>query len=154
MLLFFLLCGAWGLSAQNQQALQRLLRIEGLKHAAVGISVKSVADGRKIMEYRPDMALIPASVMKLLPSWLALREKGEMYSYQTPVYYSGAIKDGVLTGHIIVVAKGDPTLDSRYFSGHSLVRSLFAAIKKKGIHRIQGNIIVEGAQKGVHIPGS
>ncbi|MDE6451750.1 MAG: D-alanyl-D-alanine carboxypeptidase/D-alanyl-D-alanine-endopeptidase, partial [Odoribacter sp.] len=57
-------------------------------------------------------------------------------------------------GHIIVAAQGDPTLDSRYFPGHSLIQALVVAMKEKGIRRIQGKIIVEGAQRGVRIPGS
>ncbi|MDE5611959.1 MAG: D-alanyl-D-alanine carboxypeptidase/D-alanyl-D-alanine-endopeptidase, partial [Odoribacter sp.] len=153
-LLLCLLCSAWGISAQNGQALRQLLQTEGLKRAAIGISVKSVADGGEVVEYRPDMALTPASVMKLLPTWLALREKGENYQYQTPVYYSGALKDSVLEGNIVVVSQGDPTLDSKYFPKHAFVRALATAIEKKGIRRIQGKVVVEKACKGCQIPGS
>ncbi len=117
--LLFFLCWTWSVPAQNQSVLQQLLQTKGLKQAAVGISVRAVADGRKVLEYCPDMALTPASVMKLLPSWLALREKGEKYQFRTPVYYSGELKDGVLAGNIIVVSQGDPTLDSRYFPKRS-----------------------------------
>ena len=153
-LLLCFLCYAWWLPAQNGSALQQLLQTEGLKQAAVGISVKSVADGGKVVEYRPDMALTPASVMKLLPTWLALREKGENYQYQTPVYYSGALKDSVLEGNIVVVSQGDPTLDSKYFPKHAFVRALATAIEKKGIRRIRGKVIVENACKGCQVPGS
>lgn len=152
--LLFFLCWTWSVPAQNQSVLQQLLQTKGLKQAAVGISVRAVADGRKVLEYCPDMALTPASVMKLLPSWLALREKGEKYQFRTPVYYSGELKDGVLAGNIIVVSQGDPTLDSRYFPKRSFLQDLVAAVEKKGIRRIQGKVIIEGARKGVRIPGS
>lgn len=153
-LFLFFLCSVWGLSAQNQQALQQLLQTEGLKHAAVGISVKAVADGRKVVEYCPDMALTPASVMKLLPSWLALREKGEQYRFRTPVYFTGELRDSILDGNIIIVAQGDPTLDSKYFPKRSFLQEVVNAVEKRGICRVLGKVLVEGARKGVQIPGS
>lgn len=153
-LFLFFLCSVWGLSAQNQQALQQLLQTEGLKHAAVGISVKAVADGRKVVEYCPDMALTPASVMKLLPSWLALREKGEQYRFRTPVCFTGELRDSILDGNIIIVAQGDPTLDSKYFPKRSFLQEVVNAVEKRGICRVRGKILVEGARKGVQIPGS
>ncbi len=64
------------------------------------------------------------------------------------------MKDGVLAGNIIVVSQGDPTLDSRYFPKRSFLQDLVAAVEKKGIRRIQGKVIIEGARKGVRIPGS
>lgn len=149
-----LLCGIGRLYAQDSDALQRLLQTEGLEHAAVGIAVKSVADGKTLLEYCSETALTPASVVKLFPTWFALCEKGGDYRFQTPVYYSGEIKDGVLFGDIIIQAQGDPTLDSRYFTRNPFLKTLVSAIKSKGIRRIAGTVKVEGALAGVGVPGS
>lgn len=135
-------------------ALEELLATEGIRHAAVGITVKQVKDGKVVVAHNPGMALTPASVAKILPTWFALQEKGVDYRYQTFVYYTGEIKEGVLTGDVLLKAGDDPTLDSRYFPNHTLVRALVNAIEKAGIRRIQGRIVVEGAERGVHIPGS
>lgn len=153
-LLLIFLCGVWSVRAQNQDALQQLLQTEGLKQAAVGISVKSVSDGKKILDYQAEMALTPASVMKLLPTWLALQEKGPDFQFHTPVYYTGEVKEGVLAGDIIIKAQGDPALESKYFPQQSFLKVLVNGIKSKGIQNIQGRIIVEGVRKGTEIPGS
>lgn len=139
---------------QPQQALQQLLETEGLKSATVGIAVSRVKGGENIVSHFPDMALTPASVMKLFPTCLALQEKGENYRYKTPVYYTGRLEDGVLFGNIVIKAGGDPTLNSRYFSKHLLVEPLVNVLRELGIHRIEGNIKVKGTCKGSDIPGS
>lgn len=125
-----------------------------LKTAAVGISVKQVKDGKSLVARHPAMALTPASVMKLLPTWFALEEKGADYRFHTYVYYTGKIEEGRLTGDIVVRAGGDPTPDSRYFPAHSLVGALMEAVRRAGIRQIEGKIIVEGAQEATAIPGS
>lgn len=145
---------AFGVRAQESQALRQLLRTEGLKQAAIGISVKRVTDGAAVVEYNPNMALTPASVMKLLPTWFALQEKGKNYKFRTQVFYSGVIQEGCLSGDIILKSGGDPTPDSRYFPDYSLVAALVTAIEQAGICRIQGKIKVEGTRKGTDIPGS
>ena len=51
--------------AQNPDKLQALWQQEGLKHAAIGVSVKNVTDGKVVYEHNPGMALRPASVSLL-----------------------------------------------------------------------------------------
>lgn len=143
-----------GVKAQISVALQELLHTKGLKNAAIGISVKKVADGKEVIAYNPQMALTPASVAKLIPTWLALREKGEKFRFVTSVYYTGTVVDDCLKGDIVVVAGGDPTPDSRYFPDHSLVVALVKAISGIGIRHIQGKVYVEGSKPATDIPGS
>lgn len=145
-----------GFAARGQVgvSLQQLLKTDGLKNAAIGISVKRVNDGKEILAHCPDMALTPASVMKLIPTWFALQEKGEDFRFKTPVLYTGTIKDGILSGDLIVGAGGDPCPDSRYFPDHSLLSAIVAALQKSGVRQIQGRVIVEGGAVGTDIPGS
>lgn len=139
---------------QSSVALRQLLETDGLKNASIGISVKQVADGKTIMAHCEDMALTPASVTKIIPTWFALQEKGDDYHWNTTVVYSGDIKNNCLEGDIIIRAGGDPTLESRYFSGNSFITALVQAIQKAGIRQIQGDILVEGATAATEIPGS
>lgn len=66
---------------QYQEALQQLLETEGLEHAAIGISVKKVANGQPVVTYQDQMALTPASVAKIIPTWFALQEKGKNFRF-------------------------------------------------------------------------
>lgn len=147
-----LLTGLWGYG--QSAALEELLNTAGIKNAAVSVSVKRVSDGKEIVACNAETALTPASVAKILPTWFALQEKGGNYRYRTNIFYTGVIKDGVLSGDIIVSAAGDPTLDSRFFPHHSFVKGLVAAIQLAGIKQINGRLRVEGAERGTDIPGS
>ena len=112
-------CCLWGIVAdvwaQPNVSLQQLLQSPELKHAVVGISVKSVKDGRTIVEYEGDKSLQPASVCKLLPTALALKTKGSDFRYITKVMTTGKIEDGILQGDVVIRSQGDPCPDSRYF---------------------------------------
>ncbi len=149
----FCCCFFSGVGQQNV-VLEQFLRTEGLENAAIGISVCRVSDGKTVVEWQPDMALTPASVAKLFPTWFALQQKGKDYRYKTPVYYSGEIEEGILSGDLIVKASGDPTLDSRYFPSRPGLNFMVKTIQQKGIKTIRGKIRVEGAKVGTAIPGS
>ena len=129
--------------AQNPDKLQALWQQEGLKHAAIGVSVKNVTDGKVVYEHNPGMALRPASVLKLLPTSLALKLKGDSLTYQTKVFYTGEIKEGLLQGNIVIEVGGDPCLDSKYFKDAVFTKRLVDSIVGLGIRRIEGAVIIQ-----------
>lgn len=137
---------------QQRMAVQKLLNTPGLKTAAIGISVKRIADGKVIAEYNPVMALTPASVVKLITTAFVLKEKGADYTYSTDVFYSGKIENTTLSGDVIIQAVGDPCFDSRYFPQYKLMAELVAAIEKAGIKKINGTILVSAPEKTFEEP--
>ena len=114
-----------------------------VKHAAIGVCVKNVETGQIVYEHNPQMALRPASVVKLLSSALALKREGDSLTYTTKFFYTGEIDEGRLFGNIVIQAGGDPTLDSKYFPKACFIDSLVSKVVNLGIKRIHGNIIVE-----------
>lgn len=152
-LLFYILYFVLSVQGQYHSAVERFVRVPALKHAAIGISVKNVTDGRTIAEYNSQIALHPASVTKLISTALAMKQKGAGYRYSTVVSYTGQIKNGVLDGDIMILPSGDPCLDSRYFPDYKLVERLVSEIIKSGIKKINGRILIR--EKGnTDIPGS
>lgn len=137
-----------------QPALEKLLHTPGLGHAAIGISVRDAGTGTSVVDYRQEMALTPASVAKLLPTWLALREKGPDFRYRTTVCTTGQVVQGVLNGDLKIMASGDPTLESRYFPEQHFLEPIVLALRKAGISRIRGRILVEPAGMATAVPGS
>lgn len=156
----FLLAGvllgiAFCTSGQPREALQHLIAAEGLKNAAVGISVKQVSDGKTVVEYNPQMALAPASVTKLLSTAFALDEKGSDFRYQTGVFYGGEVVNGVLEGDLVIEPGGDPSLESSYFKENKFIVALVNALLEKGIKRIKGKIQVDVPESAKeNIPGT
>lgn len=139
--------------AQHVLGLREFVNTPGLKNAAIGISVRKVSDGTVVADYRAEMSLTPASVVKLIPAWFALREKGENYRFRTTVYYTGNIENGVLSGDVIICGGGNPCLDSRYFPECSFLQPLAVKIQQAGIREVLGKIRVEEAGEP-DVPGS
>lgn len=79
--------------------------------ASVGIQVVDVETGEEAWSHQPDVALVPASVTKVLTAAVALRTLGSGFRFQTDILGGGEISpEGVLQGNLYVLGGGDPTL--------------------------------------------
>lgn len=146
---FCLLGAGWGQGMPDD-----CWRCEALRHAIVGVSVKRVGDGREVYARNAALSMRPASVAKLIPAALALRAKGETYAYVTSVSLTGAIREGVVRGDLLVRASGDPALDSRYFPSSVFLQKIVDTLLSLGVKRIEGRIRVEEEGGEALIPGS
>lgn len=110
----------------------------------VAVLVVDLSNGRTIGEWNADKPLIPASVMKSVTTATLLEKAGRNYRYQTPVYITGRLHDGVLAGNVVVEGSGDPSLNSRFVDGNpDIVREIADALKKQRIDTIRGRIVVD-----------
>ncbi len=100
--------------------------------------------GGQIIASNENFNLAPASGLKVFTSSFALNSLGENYKFQTKVYHSGIISNGILDGDIYIKGSGDPTLGSSLVKGSSplneLMQSWCDAIKAAGIEKISGDI--------------
>ena len=125
-------------------------------HASISALVKDLNTGRVVFEHNPNKNLITASLMKLVTTATALDVLGKNYKFITHFRITGEIINGTLNGDLIIEGGGDPTLGSHYFSGQSpgsVLSSVGEFLKKKGIERINGRIVVdESYLKGSRFP--
>jgi D-alanyl-D-alanine carboxypeptidase/D-alanyl-D-alanine-endopeptidase (penicillin-binding protein 4) len=135
-------CGA--LYAQTPAALDAFLKKGNLSHAAVGLKAIDLTTGKTIASYNENVALTPASTLKIVTTATALDTLGENFSFKTPVLYDGSIQDSVLTGNLYISGVGDPTLGSEFVNRDKeyFLREWWTAIQKAGIKSISGNIII------------
>jgi serine-type D-Ala-D-Ala carboxypeptidase/endopeptidase (penicillin-binding protein 4) len=61
----------------------------------------------------PDRLYIPGSSTKLFSVSAALDDLGFDHRFKTPVYAQGEVKDGALSGDLVLVASGDLTMGGR-----------------------------------------
>src|SRR5215208_6385858 len=61
----------------------------------------------------PDRLYIPGSSTKLFSVSAALDDLGFDHRLKTPVYAQGSVKDGTLSGNLVLVASGDLTMGGR-----------------------------------------
>ena len=123
---------------QLRQDITRTTQAPGVQRAVWGIAVHSLDRNERVFELQARTLLVPASVAKLAVVATAAEAVGWNYQFETSVRVVGSISDGVLTGDLVVVGSGDPTIGGR--AGEDL-SSWIAALQAAGIRRIDGRII-------------
>lgn len=76
-------------------------------HTSWGIRVVDLDTGAVLADQAGERSMVPGSIMKVYTSATALDLYGADYRFQTPVYRTGPVSDGVLDGDLILVASGD-----------------------------------------------
>ncbi len=113
--------------------------------ANVAVVVRDVATGRTLVDINGMDSLKPASTIKAVTTSAALNILGPTYTFETQLYYSGVISNGILSGDVIIVGGGDPSFGSRFQEDKSdLLKPLRLWAKKLkdlGVKQINGNIL-------------
>lgn len=81
----------------------------------------------------------PASTMKLVTTYAALKELDPNYTWKTQAWLRGKLDEGVLDGDLILKGYGDPFLVYENF--WKFVHEL----REKGLREIKGNIIIDNS---------
>lgn len=98
--------------------------------------------GRPLYAHNGDMALVPASTIKIIVAGTALRTLGPNYRFATTVVASAPIRGDTLEGDLWLVGSGDPEL-----STHDL-REAARALAQAGVRTITGSVYVDGSAFG------
>jgi D-alanyl-D-alanine carboxypeptidase/D-alanyl-D-alanine-endopeptidase (penicillin-binding protein 4) len=135
------------LSYSQESAVKRFLADSSMMHASVSLCIKDAGNGKTITAYNPEKSLIPASVLKLLTSGVAMELLGPQYNFRTIIGYTGLLnkRTGRLSGNIIIRGGGDPALGSQYFLDHyrDFLDKWVSGIKILGIKRVDGKVITD-----------
>lgn len=111
---------------------------------ASSLLIVNLRTGKVKAAHNADLPLVPASIMKCVTSATLLDEVGPEWRFLTPVYITGHISSGALEGNLVVEGSGDPTLGSRNDPPSAdFVGEIVDALKKRGIERIEGKIIID-----------
>ncbi|MDE6463089.1 MAG: D-alanyl-D-alanine carboxypeptidase [Muribaculaceae bacterium] len=132
-------------SASFVRAQDSMLGIDGEESTSVGIYIKEISTGRVLVNRNSQMALTPASVMKAITSASVLSLEGADRRFETRVALRGSDGgNGTWNGDVVVHGVADPTLESENFkSRRGFCDSIVASLRRKGISRIAGTVIVE-----------
>lgn len=93
-----------------------------------------IESNRVISSYKDNRPLKPASLLKILTSFAALRTLGAEYTFNTKVYVEG--QKGGYVDRLIIEGGGDPSLDIEE------LWKLAREIKKSGIQKI-GTVVLD-----------
>lgn len=132
------------------------LQHNALKNASIGFYAFNLSDNQAIINHNGDLALIPASSLKLITTATALEVLGEAHRFTTTISYSGEIKNGVLNGNIIIKGGGDPALGSHRYRSYygAFLNNWASSIKSLGIDSINGKIIADASIFDNEVPAT
>ena len=114
-----------------------LARAKIPRDAVAMLVVDATGKAAPRLSHRPDVALNPASVMKLVTTYAALDLLGPAYTWRTPVWVDGFVRDGTLFGNLYIKGQGDPKL---------VVERLWLLMRQVrglGIDTIAGDIVLD-----------
>ena len=119
--------------------------------AALGSRVNALvvdaATGTTLYDRGSDVRVVPASVTKLFTAVAALRVLGPDRRLSTRVVTAGTVSGGVLTGDLVVVGGGDPTLTEvagvSSYPQPARLADLARQVKARGITRVTGAVVVD-----------
>jgi serine-type D-Ala-D-Ala carboxypeptidase/endopeptidase (penicillin-binding protein 4) len=117
-----------------------------------GALVTDAESGDVLYQRNADKYFVPASNMKLLTTALALAKLGGAYRFRTTLETRGTISaDGVLSGDVTLVGRGDPNLSNRKFpftgkeefdgSPTRVLEELADALAARGVKSVSGDIV-------------
>ena len=99
------------------------------------VDAQALAPAR--LSHHAEQARNPASVMKLVTTYAALDLLGPAFTWRTPVYVEGAVREGILHGNLYLKGQGDPKL---------VVERLWLLLRRVqglGIQKIAGDIVLD-----------
>ncbi len=100
--------------------------------------VQEAASGRDLLSFNAGALRNPASAIKLLTTIAALELLGPAYVWHTNYLLDGTLdSDGRLRGNLVMRGGGDPFLTVDRLWSHVL------AIRERGVHHIDGNLIID-----------
>jgi D-alanyl-D-alanine carboxypeptidase/D-alanyl-D-alanine-endopeptidase (penicillin-binding protein 4) len=117
-----------------------------------GLLIADAETGETLYEQNADRYFVPASNMKLFSTALALAKLGPEYRFHTTLETLGTISgEGVLTGDVVLVGRGDANLSNRRFPyelkeefdgpPEKALAELADALVAKGVKEISGDVI-------------
>ena len=89
------------------------------------------------LSHRANVPVNPASVMKLVTTYAALDLLGPAYTWRTPVFVEGAVREGTLFGNLYIKGQGDPKLVAER------LWLLLRRVQGLGIRQIAGDIVLD-----------
>ncbi|PYV70460.1 MAG: D-alanyl-D-alanine carboxypeptidase/D-alanyl-D-alanine-endopeptidase [Acidobacteria bacterium] len=137
-----------------KKQIETILSQPDLSRGFWGIEISSVANGRVLYSLNPEKLFTPASNTKLFTTAAALALIGPDYKFRTTIETSGSLdKYGRLSGDLVLIGRGDPTLSGRQLpytmrtqrdsDPVKVLEQLADELVQKGVKYIDGDVVAD-----------
>ena len=116
---------------------EAVLDAQGLPRDAVAVLMAPAEGGAPRVAHRADAVVNPASIAKLATTYAALDLLGPNFTWTTPVFFDGPVRQGTLQGNLVIKGQGDPKL---------VIERLWLLLRRVralGVQTIQGDIVLD-----------
>lgn len=124
-------------SVSFEEKIERILASSGLTKAQLSLQIVSIPDEKIIFEKNPDLALNPASNMKLVTAATALKELGPDFTFKTEFYSEGPVDGQGRLKNLWIKGKGDPLFVTEELD------AIAEYFRGMGLQKIEGSIFVD-----------
>jgi len=132
-----------GLPDEVREALHQA----GIPMQSVAIVVQEVSAPAPKIKWNGQLALNPASLMKLVTTYSAIKALGPTATWRTEIRGPEPV-NGIITGDVVVVGGGDPRLTFEDWG------SLLRALRIRGVKEIRGNLLLDQSRFQINPPGA
>lgn len=109
----------------------------GIPPQETALYVQDLHTGRVLVSHQADVSFNPASAMKLVTAFAALRALGPAFQWQTEFRSAAAAGGGRLAGDIYWVGSGDPVMDQED------LLNVQQQLRNRGIRHIGGGLVLD-----------
>lgn len=116
-----------------------LLKKQKVPEENLSVYVRDLNAGQPMLAHNIDVMRSPASTLKLLTTYAALKQLGPSYVWKTQAFLRGELEKGVLHGDLLLKGFGDPFLVYERFwkFAHEL--------HDRGLKEITGDVIIDNS---------
>ena len=118
-------------------AIASALEKAAIPASAISIQVMPISGATPVVSHNIELAVSPASTMKLVASLIAIEELGPTFRWKTQILSDRAIERETLRGNLYLRGGGDPNLTWDKLS--MMLRNL----RQLGLRKIKGDIILD-----------
>ena len=115
------------------------LRAARLSEYGMSAYVQDVNSPKPLLAHKETISRVPASVMKLITSYVALGVLGPNYRWPLDVYTKGTVQNSTLKGDLIIKGYGSPEFNTEELS------KVLQGIRAKGIRNIKGRVVFDNS---------
>lgn len=131
------LAPAWARDTPLPPVVINALRMQNIPAGGLSVYAEDLDSGEVLLSHNAELLRQPASTIKVLTTFVALDVLGPVYTWKTRAYANGTIKNGVLTGDLVLVGGGDPYMVAERWW------SFVAELRQTGIKTITGDVIID-----------
>lgn len=125
---------AWGAPPRE---IARAFAERGIAMPGVAIVVQESGATAPLFTHQPEVAMNPASVMKLVTTFAALDLLGADYRWRTDAYLDGPLSEGRLDGDLVLAGSGDPKITLEQWD------AFVASMRDAGLAEITGDLVLD-----------